>query len=84
MNPNVLVISLMKEMCIRDRPAAERQYDPRKPDAGRLTVIAKELTEIVHELDTSRPVSYTHLDVYKRQRHSLQLSITIIANMRKC
>ena len=40
-----------------NKPAAERQYDPRKPDAGRLTVIAKELTEIVHELDTSRPVT---------------------------
>ena len=40
-----------------NKPAAERQYDPRKPDAGRLAVIAKELTEIVHGLDTSRPVT---------------------------
>lgn len=40
-----------------NKPAAERQYDPRKPDAGRLTVVAKELTEIVHGLDTSRPVT---------------------------
>lgn len=40
-----------------NKPAAERQYDPRKPDAGRLAVIAQELTDIVHGLDTSRPVT---------------------------
>ena len=39
-----------------NKPAAERVYDPRKPDAGRLAVIAKELTEIVHRLDSTRPV----------------------------
>ncbi|MBO4367390.1 MAG: glycoside hydrolase family 2 protein, partial [Clostridia bacterium] len=38
------------------KPAAERVYDPRKPDAGRLAVIAKELTGIVHRLDSTRPV----------------------------
>ena len=40
-----------------NKPAAERQYDPRKPDAGRLAVIARELVEIVHGLDTTRPVT---------------------------
>lgn len=40
-----------------NKPAAERRYDPRKPDAGRLAVIARELTDIVHALDTTRPVT---------------------------
>lgn len=40
-----------------NKPAAERRYDPRKPDAGRLAVVAKELTDIVHALDTTRPVT---------------------------
>lgn len=40
-----------------NKPAAERVYDPRKPDAGRLAVIARELTGIVHALDTTRPVT---------------------------
>lgn len=40
-----------------NKPATERQYDPRKPDAGRLAIIARELTDIVHGLDTSRPVT---------------------------
>ena len=40
-----------------NKPAAERLYDPRKPDAGRLATIAKELTEIVHRLDDTRPVT---------------------------
>ena len=39
------------------KPAAERVYDPRKPDAGRLAVIARELTGIVHSLDDTRPVT---------------------------
>ena len=40
-----------------NKPLAERLYDARKPDAGRLAVVAKELTDIVHGLDTSRPVT---------------------------
>ena len=40
-----------------NKPAAERLYDPRKPDAGRLATVAKELTEIVHRLDDTRPVT---------------------------
>ena len=40
-----------------NKPAAERLYDPRKPDAGRLAKVAKELTAIVHALDDTRPVT---------------------------
>ncbi len=40
-----------------NKPAQERQYDPRKPDASRLPVIAAELTDIVHSLDHTRPVT---------------------------
>ena len=40
-----------------NKPLAERLYDPKKPDAGRLAKIAAELTEIVHGLDDSRPVT---------------------------
>lgn len=39
------------------KPAAERMYDDRKPDAGRLATIAKELVDIVHAIDTTRPVT---------------------------
>ena len=40
-----------------NKPQAERLYDVRKPDAGRLAVLAHELTEIVHGVDTTRPVT---------------------------
>ncbi|MBP3646474.1 MAG: DUF4982 domain-containing protein [Clostridia bacterium] len=40
-----------------NKPAAERMYDVRKPDAGRLAVVAQELTDIVHALDQTRPVT---------------------------
>ena len=40
-----------------NKPLAERLYDVRKPDAGRLAVVAAELTEQVHRLDDSRPVT---------------------------
>ena len=40
-----------------NKPAAERMYDVRKPDAGRLAVLARELTEIVHNVDRTRPVT---------------------------
>ena len=39
------------------KPAQERKYDNRKPDASRLPVVARELTGIVHALDTTRPVT---------------------------
>jgi len=39
------------------KPAAERMYDDRKPDAGRLAVVAKHLVDIVHNLDLTRPVT---------------------------
>ena len=38
------------------KPAKERQYDDKKPDAKRLTTISKRLVEIAHGVDTSRPV----------------------------
>ncbi|MBQ9306429.1 MAG: DUF4982 domain-containing protein [Clostridia bacterium] len=41
----------------KGKPAAERRYDNRKPDASRLPVIARELVGIVHALDTTRPVT---------------------------
>ncbi|MBR3763004.1 MAG: DUF4982 domain-containing protein [Clostridia bacterium] len=40
-----------------NKPKAERMYDDRKPDAGRLAVVAKHLVDIVHAIDTSRPVT---------------------------
>ena len=40
-----------------NQPAAERLYDVRKPDAGRLAVVAKKLTDIVHAIDSTRPVT---------------------------
>ncbi|MGN0778446.1 MAG: sugar-binding domain-containing protein [Aristaeellaceae bacterium] len=40
-----------------NKPLAERLYDVRKPDAGRLATVARELTAIVHALDTTRPVT---------------------------
>ena len=40
-----------------NKPLAERLYDPRKPDAGRLSTLARELTDIVHSLDDTRPVT---------------------------
>ena len=39
------------------KPAAERVYDDRKPDAGRLAKVARELTELAHKLDPTRPVT---------------------------
>lgn len=39
-----------------NKPAQERRYDDKKPDARRLTTVAKELVEIVHNIDCTRPV----------------------------
>ncbi|MEG1011981.1 MAG: glycoside hydrolase family 2 TIM barrel-domain containing protein [Ruthenibacterium sp.] len=41
----------------KNKPAAERQYDPNKPDAKRLGSIARELYAIVKQYDTTRPVT---------------------------
>ncbi|GLX68754.1 glycoside hydrolase family 2 TIM barrel-domain containing protein [Paenibacillus glycanilyticus] len=40
-----------------NKPAAERQYDPNKPNAERLAVIARRLAKAVKECDTTRPVT---------------------------
>ena len=39
------------------KPATERVYDARKPDAGRLAKVAAELTALAHSLDPTRPVT---------------------------
>ena len=39
-----------------NKPAQERKYDDKKPDAGRLTTVAKRLVDIVHAVDSTRPV----------------------------
>lgn len=39
------------------KPQQERMYDDRKPDAGRLAVVAKQLVDIVHAIDVTRPVT---------------------------
>ena len=39
------------------KPQQERMYDDRKPDAGRLAVVAKKLVDIVHAIDVTRPVT---------------------------
>ena len=40
-----------------NKPLAERLYDDRKPDAGRLARVAEMRTEQVHALDDRRPVT---------------------------
>ncbi|NQX60803.1 glycoside hydrolase family 2 TIM barrel-domain containing protein [Paenibacillus qinlingensis] len=40
-----------------NKPAAEREYDPNKPQSDRLTTIAKNLVRYVKECDTTRPVT---------------------------
>jgi beta-galactosidase/beta-glucuronidase len=40
-----------------NKPKAERQYNPDKPNAERLSVIAAKLTRIVKACDTTRPVT---------------------------
>ena len=39
-----------------NKPAQERRYDDKKPDARRLTTVAKRLVDIVHAVDNTRPV----------------------------
>ncbi|CAM3681662.1 glycoside hydrolase family 2 TIM barrel-domain containing protein [Cohnella lubricantis] len=40
-----------------NKPAAERMYDPNKPNAERLAVIARRLVKYVKECDDTRPVT---------------------------
>jgi len=40
-----------------NKPASERMYNPNKPNAERLTVIAKQLTDCVKKYDTTRGVT---------------------------
>lgn len=41
----------------KNKPAAERQYNPLRPDATRLKYLAKMLTDTVKEVDTTHPVT---------------------------
>jgi beta-galactosidase len=41
----------------KNKPAAERMYDPNKPNAERLVTISKRLVSLVKECDTTRPVT---------------------------
>lgn len=41
----------------KNKPAAERQYNPNRPDASRLGVLSKELCAIVKKTDTTHPVT---------------------------
>lgn len=40
-----------------NKPAAERMYNPARPDAARLSYLAKHLCEIVKKTDTTHPVT---------------------------
>ena len=40
-----------------NKPEAERLYDPNKPDARRLTTLARELAAIIKKKDNTRPVT---------------------------
>ncbi|HEY9324207.1 MAG TPA: glycoside hydrolase family 2 TIM barrel-domain containing protein [Agromyces sp.] len=40
-----------------NKPAAERLYDPDRPDIRRLTTISNRLVDIVHDLDPTRPAT---------------------------
>ena len=59
-------------MCIRDRPAADRagagQYRHRAVDRARPPRTSAGLRGLDPAGKSARPVSYTHLDVYKRQQ----------------
>ncbi len=40
-----------------NKPEAERQYNSKRPDATRLAVLSKYLTDIAHEVDKTHPVT---------------------------
>ena len=56
-NEKILVVD--DEMCIRDR------FNALEGALGKLPIIAEDLGELFPSV--REPVSYTHLDVYKRQ-----------------
>ncbi|WP_071130312.1 glycoside hydrolase family 2 TIM barrel-domain containing protein [Enterococcus timonensis] len=39
------------------KPAAERMYNPNRPDTRRLSSIAEKLIQVIKEIDTTRPVT---------------------------
>lgn len=41
----------------KNKPAAERMYNPDKPNMERLAIIAKKLSDIVKQYDSTRPVT---------------------------
>ena len=53
---------------IEARLAAPETYD----DPAQVAKLNKEQNELAPVVETYRPVSYTHLDVYKRQGEHLQ------------
>ena len=60
-------------MCIRDR----RKYDPAMLEKPRWLVLNK--ADLMFEDEAkaaAEAVSYTHLDVYKRQQHYTEIQIT--------
>ena len=65
-----LVTNYFAEMCIRDRCILFRRYVLRQILADRISrhdnLVGRE--ELLHSvISNANPVSYTHLDVYKRQ-----------------
>ena len=62
-------------MCIRDSPAAERDYylERRYPSFGNL------VPRDVASRNSKAAVSYTHLDVYKRQVLDIQIGLPLVA-----
>ena len=72
-------------MCIRDRLIAERKQEEEANNSNLVKEELKTAGEEINELKESKlqlveekePVSYTHLDVYKRQISSIAASATI-------
>ena len=58
-------------MCIRDRGMVKAAYSSGKPalgvGAGNTPVIIDDTADVRMAVNSIIPVSYTHLDVYKRQ-----------------
>ena len=71
-----------REMCIRDRLSLYMQaygikcYVPRnftrKSNRSAYVLSIEEIQSLFLEIDSYQPVSYTHLDVYKRQSQGKQ------------
>ena len=72
-----------KQMCIRDRVESEPNRGSSFEVILNLKIVENRVvssTEQIemHETDSDIPVSYTHLDVYKRQESESVLKITLI------